>query len=125
MNMPANTPLSSLPYPLPSEPVASGAANIQALATALDAGHRPVVNIGTGTFAGGIPVGGNAATGTLTFARPFPVGVTPIVVGSYAGAGVYMQMAINVVSNTQVSFMLRNNGGGVSTNGTFFYIAMS
>jgi hypothetical protein len=35
--MPANTPTWQLPYPLPTDPVAAGAADIRALAEALDA----------------------------------------------------------------------------------------
>jgi len=43
--MPANTPNSALPYPLPTEPVAEGASAIQALAEALDPLVRaPITN---------------------------------------------------------------------------------
>lgn len=94
--MPASTPKRSLPYPLPTEPLADGANAIKNLALALDG--AVLVQAGKVTVGAGTSV-------VVTF--PVPFSAVPAVVASALTAS-------NVVATpwgtttTQVS--IRNNG---------------
>jgi hypothetical protein len=91
-----------LPYPLPSAPVANGAADIRALAEAVDA--RAPYRTATGTFLGG-PSGAASFTTTVTFpASRFtaaPVVTTNLNSGTGAAGGfITRATGINAASFT-------------------------
>lgn len=91
----------ALPYPEPSAPARDGAAAIQALAEALDANRTKVAD----TPAHSTAAGGSTNT-PVTFASPFPAGVTPAVVIQNIGN---TRLNYTILSVTNTGFTLQTS----------------
>jgi hypothetical protein len=106
-----NTTRRALPYPDPSMPARDGAANIQALAEALDANRTKIAD----TPAHSTAASGGTTNTAVVFAAPFPAGITPAVVIQNIGN---TRLNYTVLSVTNTGFTLQTtNWTAAAANG--------
>jgi hypothetical protein len=84
----ATTPIAGLPYPAPTDPVAAGADNFQALATTLDTlVNNTIATPASAGFAGAYPMGVSiAATASTDAGWPTPVNGVVVTIRHPTGA---------------------------------------
>ena len=120
------TPKSQLPYPTPDDPVAAGAADIQALATALDGKVRSEI-MGRVSAAGAILAGTgftvvHDGTGlyTVTYAPAFAAEPLLVVQLDFNGAGAFFTCTLRVSDNTHFQTDIRSSAVTLIDSGFMF-----
>lgn len=120
----ATTPVSNLPYPLSTDPVAQGASAIQALATQLDV--APVANIVAAAGSADTPAGTYFVTNFGTISAPVAGyytgatdGINILQTGKYIAYTSLTATYLNTVNAWQTNIVV----GGTTANGTSYVSA--
>lgn len=109
--MPGATTAKSMPYPLPTDPIANGADQARKLAQSVDNATQTVTASVVGTTAN--------VTASATVTWPVPYASPPIAVATAAGGGaladVLAAVTITAITTTGATVYCRRSNAGTTT----------